>query len=134
MAEILFLTNHWDAKSPKTTQLGAVGGQEWRLGGQKVGFTPRLIWRCAPILTGQALVLKQGRLQAFAPMLDWSSLGRTLPHAGSISKTPVCAKILLPSVYSIMLIKALSLTVRKGQVRSACQWLQIQANAVEIEV
>eukprot|EP00983_Pelagomonas_calceolata_P119184 1160575-Pelagomonas_calceolata.AAC.8 len=34
---------HKDYKSTKTTQFGAVGGQEWRLGGQKIGFTPRLI-------------------------------------------------------------------------------------------
>eukprot|EP00983_Pelagomonas_calceolata_P033713 1055997-Pelagomonas_calceolata.AAC.2 len=32
-----------DSKSLKITQFGAVGGQGWRLGGQKVGFTPWLI-------------------------------------------------------------------------------------------
>eukprot|EP00983_Pelagomonas_calceolata_P066367 1148996-Pelagomonas_calceolata.AAC.2 len=26
------------------TQFGAVGGRVWRLGGQKIGFMPRLIW------------------------------------------------------------------------------------------
>eukprot|EP00983_Pelagomonas_calceolata_P068759 1150057-Pelagomonas_calceolata.AAC.1 len=31
-----------DFKSRKLTQFDAVGGQEWRLGGQKVGFTPWL--------------------------------------------------------------------------------------------
>eukprot|EP00983_Pelagomonas_calceolata_P016115 510015-Pelagomonas_calceolata.AAC.1 len=32
----------------KITQCGAVGGQEWRLGGQKAGFTPRLIGQVPP--------------------------------------------------------------------------------------
>eukprot|EP00983_Pelagomonas_calceolata_P002972 98195-Pelagomonas_calceolata.AAC.6 len=34
-----------DSKSPNITQSGAVGGQEWRSGSKKVGFTPRLIWQ-----------------------------------------------------------------------------------------
>eukprot|EP00983_Pelagomonas_calceolata_P091318 1157528-Pelagomonas_calceolata.AAC.7 len=48
MAEIMCLTNHWDLKSSKTIQFGAVGGKERRLGGQRVGFTPWLIWRVRP--------------------------------------------------------------------------------------
>eukprot|EP00983_Pelagomonas_calceolata_P079350 1154627-Pelagomonas_calceolata.AAC.5 len=61
MAGILNLTNHgvfssilfalmfWckDSKSLKITQFGAVGGQGWRLSGQKVGFTPQLNWQGA---------------------------------------------------------------------------------------
>eukprot|EP00983_Pelagomonas_calceolata_P073275 1152069-Pelagomonas_calceolata.AAC.1 len=39
-----------DSKSPKITLFGAVGGQEWRFGGQKVGFTPRLIRHMGPNL------------------------------------------------------------------------------------
>eukprot|EP00983_Pelagomonas_calceolata_P082519 1155955-Pelagomonas_calceolata.AAC.4 len=29
-------------------QLGALGGRVWRLGGQKAGFMPRLIWQMYP--------------------------------------------------------------------------------------
>eukprot|EP00983_Pelagomonas_calceolata_P041431 1138063-Pelagomonas_calceolata.AAC.6 len=41
------MTFFWfkDSKSLKIAHFGAVGGQEWRLGGQKVGVTLRLIWR-----------------------------------------------------------------------------------------
>eukprot|EP00983_Pelagomonas_calceolata_P064030 1147947-Pelagomonas_calceolata.AAC.2 len=45
-AMISFWYNNFE--SLKITQYGAVGGQEWRLGGQKVGFTLWLIWRVRP--------------------------------------------------------------------------------------
>eukprot|EP00983_Pelagomonas_calceolata_P001280 43618-Pelagomonas_calceolata.AAC.1 len=54
MAEIPYLTNHWDSKSPEITQFGGVGGQEWRLSGQKAGFTPRLIRHVCPQLSPPA--------------------------------------------------------------------------------
>eukprot|EP00983_Pelagomonas_calceolata_P047344 1140597-Pelagomonas_calceolata.AAC.2 len=41
-------TPNCDFKSLKTTQFGAIGGPEWRHGGQNVGFMPRLIWQMSP--------------------------------------------------------------------------------------
>eukprot|EP00983_Pelagomonas_calceolata_P016884 531365-Pelagomonas_calceolata.AAC.3 len=57
MAEILYLTSHWDTKSKGTIQCNATGGPEWRLGGQKVGFTTRPIRHVAPTSKFQAQVL-----------------------------------------------------------------------------
>eukprot|EP00983_Pelagomonas_calceolata_P013291 424097-Pelagomonas_calceolata.AAC.5 len=36
MAEILYLTNQWDSKSPKITYFGAVGDMELKFGGEKI--------------------------------------------------------------------------------------------------
>eukprot|EP00983_Pelagomonas_calceolata_P080207 1155047-Pelagomonas_calceolata.AAC.2 len=103
MAEILYLTNHWvvsfhffamiffwykDSKSPNTTQSDAVVGQEWRLGGQKVGLTPRLTRHMGPNLRKiypSAIDSLKNRLH-FATNNKCPRLGPT--YAGSMFKTP----------------------------------------------
>eukprot|EP00983_Pelagomonas_calceolata_P119588 1160622-Pelagomonas_calceolata.AAC.10 len=68
---------HKDFKSLKITQFGAVGGPEWRLGGQKVGFTPWLIRRVCP--TGTSTLLPK------EPQLEKCQLRHT--YGGSMQKT-----------------------------------------------
>eukprot|EP00983_Pelagomonas_calceolata_P041612 1138155-Pelagomonas_calceolata.AAC.2 len=79
MAEVLYLTSHWDSIPPKMTQFSAMGDLEWRFGGQKLypagGYVgsltkvgpPKLRWEHAQVVL---LLLMPGSKAARSELVE----------------------------------------------------------------